>query len=270
MGGPNINQDETFFNKKSFLTVSGQLHLEAVANGLGNVYTFGPTFRAENSKSRLHLSEFYMIEAEIAFLEEIKPLLQFVEKLIKKVTNNLVKKNLSDIQICQDLNKDEFTWLEKDFLTITYEDSLKIIEQNAMQFKHPVNTHKGLKKEHEIFLVKHLGNVPVFIIDWPKAEKPFYMKEKQDDNSKVLAFDLLAPGIGEIIGGSLREDNLTKLKEKLPNQADLDWYLDVRKYGGVPTGGFGLGFERYLQAILKIENIKDTIPFPRWPHNCSM
>ncbi|XP_045478786.1 probable asparagine--tRNA ligase, mitochondrial [Harmonia axyridis] len=270
MAKPKIPSDEIFFDRKSYLTVSGQLHLEAIANGLGKVYTFGPTFRAENSKSRLHLAEFYMIEAEIPFLQEIKPLLKTVEGLIKKVTSHLLENNLADIHTCQELQKNELEWINKEFPILTYDEALKIIADCSSEFQEPVDLQNGIKKEHELFLVKYLGNIPTFIIDWPKDDKPFYMKEKSDDNTKVSAFDLLAPGVGEIVGGSLREDDLVKLSEKIPDNANLNWYLDLRKYGGVPTGGFGLGFERFLQAILKIENIKDTIPFPRWPHNCSM
>ncbi|XP_044747809.1 probable asparagine--tRNA ligase, mitochondrial [Coccinella septempunctata] len=270
MAKPKTPNDEIFFDGKSYLTVSGQLHLEAIANGLGKVYTFGPTFRAENSKSRLHLSEFYMIEAEIPFLQEIKPLMNSVESLIKKVTSTLLENNLVDLHACQDLQKDELDWINKEFPVLSYEEALKIIEDHSSDFQETVDKTKGFKKEHEIFLVKHLGNVPTFIIDWPKDSKPFYMKEKNGDASKVSAFDLLAPGIGEIVGGSLREEDPIKLKEKIPNIENLNWYLEFRKFGGVPTGGFGIGFERYLQSVLKIDNIKDTIPFPRWPHNCSM
>ncbi|KAK9886970.1 hypothetical protein WA026_019228 [Henosepilachna vigintioctopunctata] len=269
MAKSGVHVDEIFFNKKSYLTVSAQFHLEALANGLGSVYTFGPTFRAENSKSRFHLAEFYMIEVEIAFLEELKPLLNFVERLLKKVTNNLLDNNISDIVSCQGINRTEFEWLEKDFVILSFDEALNILNCNASQFKKLANAQNGFNKEHEIFLVKYLGNIPTFIIDWPRHLKPFYMKECKND-SKVLAFDLLAPDVGEIVGGGLREDDFQKLEEKLPKEGVLEWYLDFRKFGGISTGGFGLGFERYLQTILKIDNIKDTIPFPRWPHNCSL
>lgn len=185
MAKPKAVNDEIFFNKKSYLTVSGQLHLESIVNGLGKVYTFGPTFRAENSKSRLHLAEFYMIEAEIPFLQELKPLLISVESLIKKVTTILLENNIDDIHTCQDLQKDELDWINKEFPVLTYEEALKIIQEHSSEFQEPVELKNGIKKEHEIFLVKHMGNIPTFIIDWPKEDKPFYMKEKCDDDSKV-------------------------------------------------------------------------------------
>lgn len=163
--------------------------------------------------------------------------------------------------------KIEYSWLDKKFIVISYLEAVDILTNKLNKC---VSSKGGLVKDHELALVKYFENVPVFIINWPKAEKPFYMKEIDFDN--VAAFDLLAPQIGEICGGSLRENNYEKLKSQIPSrsQSHLDWYLDLRKFGNVPTGGFGMGFERYIQFILGIENIKDSIPFPRWPHNCDM
>lgn len=260
-------EDEAYFNRKAFLTVSGQLHLEAAAHGLSKVYTFGPTFRAENSRSRLHLSEFYMLEGEIAFVENLQDIIFCIEKLIKEVTKKLVEESIEDIERCQD-EKVDFAWLDKNFPVVTYKEAVTILNENKEKFGEKFDSIEGFGKEHEIFLVEHFGHVPTFIIDWPKNMKPFYMKENGDGT--VAALDLLGPKVGEIVGGSLRENNYDKLLEKIPNNGHLDWYLELRKFGSVPTGGFGLGFERYLQLILGISNIKDTIPFPRWPHNCSL
>ncbi|EFA01641.1 asparaginyl-tRNA synthetase [Tribolium castaneum] len=261
-------EDEVYFNQKSFLTVSGQLHLEAVAHGLSKVYTFGPTFRAENSKSRLHLSEFYMLEGEIAFVEKLDGLMTCIEQLIKQVTKKLVNDSIEDIEKCQE-KKVSFDWLDKSFPVVTYKEAVTILSQNKDKFSENFDSKDGFGKEHEMFLVEYFGKVPTFVIDWPKDMKPFYMKDNGDGT--VAALDLLGPNVGEVVGGSLRENNYEKLLEKIPNSnGHLDWYLDLRKFGSVPTGGFGLGFERYLQLILGISNIKDTIPFPRWPHNCSL
>ncbi|XP_018565179.1 probable asparagine--tRNA ligase, mitochondrial [Anoplophora glabripennis] len=262
--------EEAFFDKKVFLSVSGQLHLEAAAHGLSKVYTLGPTFRAENSRSRLHLSEFYMLEAEVAFLDKIEDVMVIIEEFMKNVTKTLLETCESDIQVCREKTVD-MSWVNKNFAVLDYDEAVDILRNNRQKFKDEFYEQSGISKEHEIFLVHYCGDIPTFIINWPKAIKPFYMRECEGDNEKVAALDLLAPGVGEIVGGSLRENDYNKLKEKLPEAgAKLDWYLDLRKFGGVPTGGFGLGFERYLLFLLGINNIKDTLPFPRWPHNCNL
>ncbi|KAF5294520.1 hypothetical protein FQA39_LY13374 [Lamprigera yunnana] len=255
-----IDREKVYFNSKTFLTVSGQLHLEAAAHSLNKVYTFGPTFRAENSKSRLHLSEFYMIEAECAFLNDLQQLIDIVENLLKEVTRKVLDKQGNDMDKCKE-GSFNFSWLNKTFSIMTYEEACTTLTHAKL------TSPTGLTKENEKFLVKYCGNTPVFVINWPKNLKPFYAKELKD--SKVAALDLLVPNVGELIGGSLREDNYDVLKEKLPSD-ELNWYLDLRTLGGVSTGGFGLGFERYLQFLLGIQNIKDVIPFPRWPHNYRM
>ncbi|KAK2584745.1 hypothetical protein KPH14_007076 [Odynerus spinipes] len=262
-----MSLDEVYFNSKAFLTVSGQLHLEVVARSLSKVYTFGPTFRAENSKSRLHLSEFYMIEAEKAFVSNIEEIAEEVELLVKNVTKDMIEHNLTDFHY---IGASEPEWLNHKFGCMTYDEAVDILNNHVIELQHPMKYGNALSKEHELFLVKHNNNIPVFVINWPKEDKPFYMKECSHDSSKVAGLDLLVPIVGELVGGSIREDDYEKLKLKLPSTHNLSWYLELRKYGNVPTGGFGMGFERFLQCVLGIPNIKDTIPFPRWPHNCNL
>ncbi|XP_072376477.1 asparaginyl-tRNA synthetase [Diabrotica undecimpunctata] len=265
------SQEEAFFNTKAYLTVSGQLHLEAAAHGLTKVYNLGPTFRAENSKSRLHLAEFYMLEAEIAFVEEIGTLLSIIEELVKEVTKLVLDNCEADVHNCKGDVEGSFQWLHKNFAVLTYDEAKNILIKNENIFEKGFEEENGISKEHELFLVQHCGNIPTFLINWPREIKPFYMKDCKEDPSKVYALDLLVPGVGEVVGGSLRENNLAKLIEKLPKEHEqLKWYTDLRKFGGVPTAGYGLGFERYLMFVTGIQNIKDVIPFPRWPHNCSM
>ncbi|CAH1140392.1 unnamed protein product [Phyllotreta striolata] len=259
--------EEAFFNGKTFLSVSGQLHLESAAHALTKVYNLGPIFRAENSRSRLHLAEFYMLEAEIAFLENLEDLVVCVEDLVQNVTKMLLDSNESDIMNLNKENKRDFSWMDKKFVVLTYEEAENILIKEGKEY----NPIDSISKENELFLVKHCGNIPVFVINWPKNIKPFYMKECPGDNTKVQALDLLVPDVGEVVGGSLRENDFNKLVGNIPNDSDeLKWYFDLRKFGGVPTCGYGLGFERYLLFVTGITNIKDVIPFPRWPHNCSM
>ncbi|XP_076236160.1 asparagine--tRNA ligase, mitochondrial [Calliopsis andreniformis] len=262
-----MSEEETYFNTKAFLTVSGQLHLEIAARALTKVYTFGPTFRAENSKSRLHLSEFYMLEAELAFIDSIHNIMNEVELLIKYITKYVVDKGAADIH---SIGGQEPQWLNQKFACITYDEAVNILKENSKELNQPLTYGSAFSKEQELFLVKHNNNTPIFVINWPKEEKPFYMKECKDDTSKVAGMDLLAPEVGELVGGSMREDNYEILKSKLPLTSNLSWYLELRKHGNAPTGGFGMGFERFLQCLLGIPNIKDTIPFPRWPHNCNL
>ncbi|KAJ8667666.1 hypothetical protein QAD02_009329 [Eretmocerus hayati] len=256
-----------YFDTKAFLTVSGQLHLEVCARALSRVYNFCPAFRAENSKSRIHLSEFYMIEAEMAFVSSLSELIKETESFIKSVTKRVIEDGQSDLRT---LGAPEPNWLDKDFGIITYNEALGILERHKDQLTVPIKHGENLAKEHELFLVEYHEGTPLFVIEWPSQVKPFYMKECSHDASKVEALDLLAPVTGEIIGGSVREDSYSKLESRIPEGLNLNWYLDLRKYGNVPTAGFGMGFERYLQIICGVPNIKDVIPFPRWPHNCSL
>ncbi|KAH0951108.1 hypothetical protein HN011_003324 [Eciton burchellii] len=261
------SENEIYFNNAAFLTVSGQLHLETVARALTKVYTFGPTFRAENSKSRFRLSEFYMLEAEIAFITRIEELMEEIELLLKEIVKRMIEKGAADMH---SIGASEPHWLNKKFGCLTYEEAFNILNDNANHLECPIKYGEKLSKEHELFLVRYNDGVPVFVINWPKDIKSFYMKECTDDPSKVAALDLLAPEVGELAGGSVREDDYGKLERKLPVAGNLSWYLDLRKYGNVPTSGYGMGFERFLQSILGIDNIKDTIPFPRWSHNCNL
>ncbi|KAK7788313.1 hypothetical protein R5R35_011965 [Gryllus longicercus] len=263
-----LSCEEAYFDKKVFLTVSGQLHLEAMARGLGSVYTFGPTFRAENSRSRLHLSEFYMLEAEAAFMDNLDDLLKMMEKFIKNITTEVANECERDIRMLQDeeakLHVNNL--IKKPFQVLNFNEACSIINQH---FEGPKVT-EGLNKEQELFLVNYFGKVPVFVVEWPQALKPFYMK-LMPDTLKVAAVDLLVPHVGELCGGSVRENDYILLEQKLKRigqSEGLDWYLELRKFGNIPTSGFGMGFERFLQLLLGIANIKDTIPFPRWPHNC--
>lgn len=256
------NVDSVYFGTKTYLTVSGQLHLEAICRGMGNVYTLGPTFRAENSRSRLHLSEFYMLEAEIAFCDSIEKLQNVIENLLKYIFIETRNTNEADLFLIDKSNKTP-DWLNKQFVKLTYDEARNILSAKGLDV-----TEEGINKEQELTLVDHC-QTPVFIVQWPKNLKSFYMKESPLDNNNVDALDLLAPLTGEIVGGSLREDDYGKLNAKLPSDA-LNWYLELRKFGNIPTGGFGLGLERILQVLCNIHNIKDTLPFPRWPHNCNM
>ncbi|XP_052752740.1 probable asparagine--tRNA ligase, mitochondrial isoform X2 [Galleria mellonella] len=258
------DKDTVYFGSKTYLTVSGQLHLEAICRGMGNVYTLGPTFRAENARSRLHLSEFYMLEAELAFCYSLEQLQNHIEELLKYIFIETRHTNEADLSLIDKENSKPPAWLQKKFATLTYDEA-----QDILKKKKVVNTENGLNKEQELALVDYCNGAPVFIVRWPKDLKSFYMKECQDDNTKVEALDLLAPITGEIVGGSLREDDYDRLKSKLPSDK-LNWYLELRKFGNIPTGGYGLGLERLLQTMCGITNIKDTLPFPRWPHNCSM
>lgn len=270
----NVKNDEAFFDRKTFLTVSGQLHLEAMCHGIRKVYTLGPTFRAENSKSSVHLSEFYMLELEEAFIESLDDVIETISKFFKTVTKEFLDRSLDDVLRINRSNKEfnveeRFNWLNKEFKVLTYEEAFKIINDNKDKFKTAVDFNLGLSKEQEIFLTNHC-QVPCFVIDWPKEQKSFYMRQKKSNLNLVEALDFLIPQIGEVAGGSVREDDYERLKAKMSSDESLKWYLDLRKYGSVTTGGFGLGFDRYLQYLLNIHSIKDVIPYPRWAHNCSM
>ncbi|KAG8225211.1 hypothetical protein J437_LFUL009056 [Ladona fulva] len=273
-----VAKDEAFFDTKAFLTVSGQLHAECISRGISKVYTFGPTFRAENSRSRLHLSEFYMIEPEIAFVDDLNEILILMEDFVKSLTTSLMDISGEDIEFLykrhESRQMEEISKiLRNPFITMTYDEAFSVICKHAHKFKSIPRKEEGLNKEQELFLVEQNGGSPVFIINWPKEMKPFYMKEMESDSDKVLAVDLLAPGIGELCGGSLRESDPTELTRRLQTlglEQQMKWYTEMRQFGNVPTGGFGMGFERFLQMLLPIPSIKDVIPFPRWAHNCRM
>ncbi|XP_006824041.2 asparaginyl-tRNA synthetase-like [Saccoglossus kowalevskii] len=265
-----------FFDVPVYLTVSGQLQLEAMASGLSKVYTFGPTFRAENSQTRKHLAEFYMVEAEVAFTQSLEDIMQIMEGCVKCVTNRIIEQCPHEVElfhkhVAASNHKDLLKKiLDKTYKRITYSDAINIL-QKKKGFEFPTQWGCDLQSEHEKYLVKYFNNVPVFVTDYPACLKPFYARDNQDSPNTVAAVDLLMPVIGELFGGSLREERLDVLQNNLTTQgqaSEYEWYLDLRKHGSVPHGGFGMGFERFLQCILGIDNIKDTIPFPRFPHSC--
>ncbi|XP_074788812.1 asparaginyl-tRNA synthetase isoform X4 [Athene noctua] len=242
-----------FFNVPAFLTVSGQLHLEVMSGAFTHVFTFGPTFRAENSQSRRHLAEFYMVEAELSFTESLQDIMQVMEDLFKTATSTVLSKCPRDVELFHKY-------------MAPAQKVINVTEKSCNCWGCDLQT------EHEKYLVKHCGEVPVFVINYPYDLKPFYMRDNEDGpQHTVAAVDLLVPGIGELCGGSLREERLPFLKSRLQRLGLADayqWYLDLRKFGSVPHGGFGMGFERYLQYILGVDNIKDVIPFPRFSHSC--
>ncbi|NXQ72160.1 SYNM protein, partial [Quiscalus mexicanus] len=266
-----------FFNVPAFLTVSGQLHLEVMAGAFTHVFTFGPTFRAENSQSRRHLAEFYMVEAELSFTESLQDIMQVMEDLFKTVTSTVLSKCPRDVELFHKYiapaQKSDITHkLFSSSCRISYSEAVEILKQAPQTFTFKPEWGCDLQTEHEKYLVKHCGEVPVFVVNYPYDLKPFYMRDNEDGpQHTVAAVDLLVPGVGELCGGSLREERLPFLESRLQRLGLTDayqWYLDLRKFGSVPHGGFGMGFERYLQYILGVDNIKDVIPFPRFSHSC--
>ncbi|NXL02965.1 SYNM protein, partial [Mesembrinibis cayennensis] len=253
-----------FFNVPAFLTVSGQLHLEVMAGAFTHVFTFGPTFRAENSQSRRHLAEFYMVEAELSFTESLQDVMQVMEDLFKTATNTVLSKCPRDVELFHKYVAPAQKVILFFFsCSISYNEAVEILKQASQTFSFKPEWGRDLQTEHEKYLVKHCGEVPVFVINYPYDLKPFYMRDNEDGpQHTVAAVDLLVSGIGELCGGSLREERLPFLESRLQR------YLDLRKFGSVPHGGFGMGFERYLQCILGVDNIKDVIPFPRFSHSC--
>ena len=270
-----IDFSKDFFGKPAHLTVSGQLNVETYAFAFRNVYTFGPTFRAENSNTVKHAAEFWMIEPEICFAD-LKDDMDLAEDMLKYVISYVLENcpeemNFFNSFIEQGLLDKLNNIVNSDFGRISYTDAVKELEKHNDKFEFPVSWGVDLQTEHERFLSEQIFKKPVFVTDYPAEIKAFYMKQNPDGKT-VAAADLLAPGIGEIIGGSQREDNLDLLKEKMKslnlNEEDYWWYLDLRKYGSVPHSGFGLGFERLIMYITGMGNIRDVIPFPRTPKNC--
>ncbi|KFQ55795.1 hypothetical protein N333_01627, partial [Nestor notabilis] len=261
-----------FFNVPAFLTVSGQLHLEVMAGAFTHVFTFGPTFRAENSQSRRHLAEFYMVEAELSFTESLQDIMQVMEDLFKTVTSTVLSKCPRDVELFHKYIAPAQKTFFSSSCSISYSEAMEILKQASQAFTFKPEWGCDLQTEHEKYLVKHCGEVPVFVINYPYDLKPFYMRDNEDGpQHTVAAVDLLVPGVGELCGGSLREERLPFLESRLQRLGLADtyqWYLDLRKFGSVPHGGFGMGFERYLQYILGVDNIKDVIPFPRFSHSC--
>lgn len=263
---------EDFFNRQCSLTVSGQLEAEALAMGLGRVYTFGPTFRAENSNTPRHAAEFWMVEPEFAFAD-LSDLMDLAEDMVKYVVVHVLKECSEDLALFDKfVDKglvDRLKLLtEEPFARISYTDAVAILEKSGHEFEYPVAWGTDLQTEHERFLAEEHFGKPVIVYDYPQKIKAFYMRAN-DDGKTVAAMDLLVPRIGELIGGSQREERLDLLQTHMANFGqkpdDYWWYMDLRRYGTCPHAGFGLGFERLLMMLTGITNIRDVIPFPRTP-----
>ena len=270
-----VDFTKDFFGKPAHLTVSGQLNVETYAFAFRNVYTFGPTFRAENSNTVKHAAEFWMIEPEICFAD-LKDDMDLAESMLKYVINYVLENCPEEMEFFN--NFIDKTLLERlhnvvnsEFGRISYTDAVKELEKHNDEFEYKVSWGVDLQTEHERYLSEKIFKKPVFVTDYPQEIKAFYMKLNPDGKT-VAASDLLAPGIGEIIGGSQREDSLEILQNKIKDlnmdEKDHWWYLDLRRYGSVPHSGFGLGFERLMMYITGMQNIRDVIPFPRTPKNC--
>jgi len=269
------NDAEDFFGKRAFLTVSGQLEGETFACALSNIYTFGPTFRAENSNTSRHAAEFWMIEPEVAFCD-LEGDMDLAEALVKHLVQEALDHNEGDLSIFEKFvdkglrERLEFV-ASRPFERITYTDAVKLLHASGKTFAYPVEYGLNLQSEHERWLTEEYFKKPTTVFNYPKEIKPFYMRLNDDDKT-VTAMDVLVPGIGEIVGGSQREERLDVLLENFKkhdlNPEDYSWYADLRKYGSVPHAGFGLGFERMLMFVTGMSNIRDVIPFARTPGNC--
>jgi asparaginyl-tRNA synthetase len=271
-GRPDYTED--FFGREANLTVSGQLSAEMFALALGDVYTFGPTFRAENSNTSRHVAEFWMLEPEMAFCDNDGNM-DHAEDLIKALTRQVMEECADDLELFskfvdKTLPKVLDNLVNTSFERICYADAVEILKKSGKKFEFKVENGMDLQSEHERFLVEEHFKKPVFLKDYPKEIKPFYMRIN-DDGQTVAAIDLLVPGIGEIIGGSQREERLDVLENRMDelgmNKKEYWWYLDSRRYGSVPHSGFGMGFERFVMLVTGIRNIRDVIPFPRTPGN---
>ncbi len=265
-----VDYDKDYFRKKAFLTVSGQLEAEPFALSLGKVYTFGPTFRADPSDTRIHGAEFWMLEPEMAFFD-LEDNLNLIEKFIKYTATYLMEKCSEDIEFFsrffeKGLPERYKTLLENDFGRITYTEAVEIIRSSGKKFENLPEWGDDLATEHERFLAEEHFCKPVFVIDYPASMKPFYMYVN-DDGKTVRACDLLAPGVGELVGGSQREHRLPLLEKRALEQGlDMEtyrWYMELRRWGTAPHAGFGLGFERLLMYLTGMDNIRDVVPFPR-------
>ena len=271
----NVDFSKDFFGKPAHLTVSGQLNAETYAEAFCNVYTFGPTFRAENSNTVKHAAEFWMVEPEICFAD-LTDDMDLAEDMIKYIFKYVLDNCPEEMQFFnQFIDKGLLERLNhvitSDFASVTYTDAIKELEKHNDEFEYKVSWGVDLQTEHERYLCEKIFKKPVFVTDYPKDIKAFYMKQN-DDGKTVAATDLLVPGIGEIIGGSQREENYDKLLNRMKELnmpiSEYDWYLDLRKYGSCNHAGFGLGFERAIMYLTGMQNIRDVIPFPRTPKNC--
>ncbi|MDX1568985.1 MAG: asparagine--tRNA ligase [Xanthomonadales bacterium] len=271
-GGIDFEQD--FFGKETYLTVSGQLDVEAYCLALTKVYTFGPTFRAENSNTSRHLAEFWMIEPELAFAD-LGDMADLAEDFLKYVFRDVLEYCEEDMAFfAQRIEKSAIdrlqTFLDSSFVRMDYGEAIETLEKVADRFEYPVKWGLDLQTEHERYLCEEHARRPVVVMNYPRDIKAFYMRQN-DDGKTVAAMDVLAPGIGEIIGGSQREERLEMLERRIDEmdipREGLGWYLDLRRYGSVPHSGFGLGFERLISYVTGLANVRDVIPYPRTPGN---
>ncbi|MBT7609770.1 MAG: asparagine--tRNA ligase [Bacteriovoracaceae bacterium] len=271
-----INHESDYFGKETSLCVTGQLEAECFALGMGSVYTFGPTFRSENSNTPRHLAEFWMIEPEVAFAD-LEDIANLATDYVKYLIEYAIEKCPQELEFLHRQYAEE-DYLDKlihvrdsAFNKITYTEAIDILNNSNEKFEFPTNWGDELQTEHERFLAEKHFQTPVIVTDYPKGFKAFYMKQN-DDGETVRAMDVLMPGIGELIGGSQREESLEKLEARMEemkmDKNPLWWYLDLRKFGTVPHAGFGLGFERAVMYVTGMKNIRDVIPFPRTPKNC--
>lgn len=309
--GDSSELGEGFFGTPKYLTVSAQLHLEALAQSVERVWALSPAFRAERSDTQRHLSEFYMLEAEMCFTEKVQEVMSLVQNLVKAITEDILSSTIGKSLIAArsalaespetqsidvDLSERWHKILAGDWPSLTYHQAVAYLRQAVtagnIRFEKPVDDLTGLQTEHERYLAVNFGGgMPIFVTDYPKAIKPFYMGPSKGNAEElgyaptVACFDLLMPGVCEVAGGSIREHRFTTLRENM-NQAgmlvradsfqpyhrsddNLDWYLDLRRYGSVPHGGFGLGFDRLLGYLAGVTNIKDAVTFPRWHGRCT-
>ncbi len=269
-----IDYSNDFFGKEANLTVSGQLNAEIMALAFRNVYTFGPTFRAENSFTQRHASEFWMIEPEICFAD-LEDNMELVEDMIKYVINYVMENAPEEMEFFNSfIDKGLLDRLNNvvnsEFTRLTYTRAVEILQESGHDFEYPVKWGDDLQTEHERYLTEQIFKAPVFVTDYPKDIKAFYMRMNEDGKT-VRAMDLLVPGVGEIVGGSQREEREDKLLERIEemglNKEDYWWYLELRKFGTATHSGFGLGFERIIMYMTGMSNIRDVIPFPRTPKN---
>ncbi len=270
-----VDFSRDFFGRRTNLTVSGQLQGEIFALAFRDIYTFGPTFRAENSNTARHAAEFWMIEPEIAFAD-LEDDMRVAEAMIKYIISYVLDNAPEEMEFLNNfvdkgLKERLLHVVQSDFAHITYTEAIDLLLESKATFDYPVKWGNDLQTEHERYLTEQIFNKPVFVTDYPKEIKAFYMRLNDDDKT-VAAMDLLVPGVGEIIGGSQREERFEVLKQKMEefhiSEKELWWYLDLRKYGGVKHAGFGLGFERILMYVTGVSNIRDVLPFPRTVKSC--
>ncbi|MED5419143.1 MAG: asparagine--tRNA ligase, partial [Verrucomicrobiota bacterium] len=269
------SDQEEFFGKAAHLTVSGQLEGETFACALTNIYTFGPTFRAENSHTSRHASEFWMIEPEMAFCN-LEGDMDLAEEFVKELTREILEGPDDDFGLFsrfvdKELEERLRCIVDRPFARLSYTEAVEILEKSGQSFDYPVGWGENLQSEHERYLTEEHCRSPVTVYDYPEAIKPFYMR-RNDDGKTVAAMDVLVPGIGEIVGGSQREERLEVLRMTMGREGLSEdaygWYLDLRRFGTVPHAGFGLGFERMLMLVTGVQNIRDVIPYPRTPGVC--